>query len=287
MRYTFLFLFTLLFSISSYADDSIWLYKKAFVETYHINKNCPVIKGKKVKAYSLSDETDTRQLMRNALQLADHCTVCRTPNIRGTRDSRLDDLLAEVLGRSLSYEEDEEDTTTVDIPFSDTSFFDDEIIISMPEGGKVSSKVFKERGHRFKMFEVKRAYEERLIGSPVTCEVVYTHKSTIFGKEGELIVRPLYLTTDDGTVIRLKHDDIYVRGKNRQNLKFWTFPSIVTWFLPGQGARIKEADEYVVTLDPTSDTSADGMIRRERDKAKEEAEHSEAQKSALQDILNR
>lgn len=288
MRYTLLFLFSLFFSLSTYADDSIWVLKKAFVETYHLNKNCPVILGKKVKAYSLSDETDARSKMRQAIQLADPCKVCKTPDIRRTRDNRLDEVIAEALGMSYSmdYDDDEEDgegndSVSNEMPFNELSYFDDEVIIGLPENGKVTSSVYKKRGVRFKMFEVKRAMEERLIGASVTCEVVSSRKSNFFGAEGQLVVRPLYISTEDGTIIRTKHDDIVIRGKNRQNIKAVTIPFIAGLFIPGQGAKVRPTDEFVITLDPTSDSSANGMVMREKAKAEEDAKAKDRLRASL------
>lgn len=289
MRYTIAFFFLLFFALNCKADDSLYVYKKAFVETYHINKHCPVIAGKKVTAYSLSDETDARTKMRTAIQLADPCKVCKTPNIRNTRDNRLEEVLAEVLGSSVgSYDEEdaEGEETVEEIMFNETSYFDDEVILGLPENGKVTSKVYTKVGLRFKMLEVKRALEDRLIGCPVTCEVVKSRRSTFFGTEGELVIRPLYITADDGTIIRLKHDDIAIRGRNRQNLKFWTAWSFVTWFITGEGAKIRPEDEFVVTLDPTADPAADGMIKAERDKKKAEEEAKRKAQEALRNATS-
>ena len=271
-------------AICCQADDSIWVYKKAFLETYHIDRNCPVIAGKKVVAYSLSDESDIRTKMRTAIQLADNCPICHTPNIRGTRDSRLEQVLSDFLGTSVSY--DDEDSTQVNIPFTDASLFDDEVVLGLPddlpEGYKVSSSVFKTRGHRFKMLEVKQAVDDRLIGSTVTCEVINSRKSNIMGTEGYLSFRPLYLTTDDGTVIRMKPTEFMVRGKNRQCIKAFLCFCPPMWFIPGQGARIRATDQFVATLDPTADISADGIIRR---KLQKEAE-AKALRAKLESTLN-
>lgn len=265
MRYTLTVIIALLLSVSTQADDSIWVLKRFWVETYHLNKDCPVIYKKKVKSYSLSDESETRQKMRTAIQLADPCKVCQTPNIRNTRDNRLDDVLREYLGATYMFEdeEDEDQSESSSILFNTNSLFDDEIVACLPAGALIRSKDFTKRGHRFKMLVVKNALEERLIGSPITCEVVYSRKSNLLGAEGILTFRPLYLTTEDGTVIRLKPQDVTVRGKNRTNFKFWTFPTVITWFFAGGGAKIQLEDEFVLTLDPTADTSADGMLKRD------------------------
>lgn len=286
MRHAIALLFVLLCSASCFADDSLYVYKRFFVETYHINKHCPVIAGKKVIAYSLSDETDARTKMRNAIQLADPCEVCKTPNIRNTRDNRLEEVLANVLGSSVgSYDDDDEEGEAEEIMFNDASYFDDEVIVGLPEKGKVTSSVYRKVGHRFKMLEVKRAIEDRLVGCPVTCEVVKTRRSNFFGTEGELVVRPLYITADDGTIIRVKHDDIAIRGKNRQNLKFWTAWSLVTWFIPGGGAKVTAEDQFVVTLDPTADSAADGMIKAELEKKRAEEEAKLKAKEALKSLM--
>lgn len=277
MKRIFFAFFALFVTVACMADDSIWVYKKAFVETYHIDRNCPVIIGKKVVAYTLSDETDARQRMRNALQLADNCTICKTPNIRQTRDNRLDQVLADALSSPLSMEDDEDDSE-ISVPFTDASLFDDEVVAGLPEGGKIKTSIFRTRGHRFKMLEVKKACDERLVGSTVVCEVVDTRKSNMMGAEGILTFRPLYLMTEDGTIIRLKPQDFTVRGKNRQNLKFWTFPTVVSWFIPGQGARIKPTDEFVLTLDPTAEIAADTLKKRELEKIAEEEKAAAAAK---------
>lgn len=265
MRYTLALLFAILFASNCKADDTLYVYKKAFKETYHLNKYCPVIAGKKVLTFSLSDETDTRTKMRNAIQLADPCPICRTPNIRNTRDNRLDDVLREYLGADLNYE-DEEDSVSVDMPFDDASLFDDEIVIGLPAGSKVTSSIYRVRGHRFKMLEVTRSIEDRLIGCPVTCEVINTRKSNLSGAEGILTFRPLYITAEDGTIIRLKHDDITVRGKNRTNVKTLLAWCPITWFIPGGGAKVRFEDEFIVTVDPTADTAANGLLQAEAER---------------------
>lgn len=280
MRHTLALLFVVLFTISAQADDSIWVYKRFFKETYHLDRNCPTIAGKKVLAFSLSDETETRQKMRNAIQLADPCTVCKTPNIRNTRDNRLDDVLAEYLGISLSMEEDDEESNSeVGIPFTSASLFDDEIIAALPENGKVTSSIYQKRGQRYKMLVVKKALHDAIVGCPIVCEVVSSRKSNMFGREGELVIRPLYLTTEDGTVIRMKPNDIVIRGKNRQNLKFWTFPTVVSWFIPGGGAKILSTDEFVITLDPLADTAANGMKKKEMEAAEAAAEEGDSKEN--------
>lgn len=261
------------------ADDSIWLYKKAFVETYHIDRNCPRIVGKKLLAFSLSDETETRQKMRTAIQLADNCPVCHTPNIRGTRDNRLDQLLADVLGTSLSYDFDDEDSTTVsEMTFTDTSLFDDEVVLGLPEDDKATSSIYKNRGHRFKMLEVRKAVDERLIGAKVTCEIINSRKSNIMGMEGYLSFRPLFLTAEDGTIVRLKPTEFMVRGRNRQCIKALLFFCPPVWFVPGEGAKIRPEDEFIATLDLSADISADGIVKREAQKQAD----AEAQRAKLE-----
>lgn len=264
------------------ADDSIWLYKKAFVETYHIDRNCPRIVGKKLLAFSLSDETETRQKMRTAIQLADNCPVCHTPNIRGTRDNRLDQLLADVLGTSLSYDFDDEDSTAVsEMTFTDTSLFDDEVVLGLPEDDKATSSIYRHRGHRFKMLEVRKAVDERLVGAKVTCEIINSRKSNIMGTEGYLSFRPLFLTAEDGTIVRMKPTEFMVRGRNRQCLKVLLFFCPPVWFVPGEGAKIRPEDEFIATLDLSADTSADGIAKQEAQKKAE----AEAQRARLEAAL--
>lgn len=245
-KHLFAFLIVALFGTVCHADDSIWLYKKAFSETYHLDKNCPKIAGKKVLAFSLSDETEVRQAFRTAIQLADNCPVCKTPDLRRTKDSRFEEVLNKALGGTFTA--DEEDSVSVST-LTDQRRFDDELVVGIPQDSKVSSSIYKQVGWRGKVFEIKRAKDERLVGCPITCELIYSRKSNLLGAEGQLIFRPLFLTTEDGTMVPLKHDDIVVRGRNRANLKFVTFPLIVTWFIPGEGAKIKPEDEFVVSLD--------------------------------------
>lgn len=245
-RYTLAVLFALFFAGNCHADDSIWLYKKAFVETYHLDRNCPIIQGKKVISFSLADEDDNRTKMRQAIQLADNCTVCHTPDIRRTKDSRLESVLSQYIAGSFSAEE-EEDSTAVE--FTDASLFDNEIIAGLPEETKVTSTIFKTPGHRFKMLEVKKASDERLVGGKITCQVINSRKSNIMGTEGMLIIRPLYITLEDGTIIKTKHDDIYIRGRNRQTIKFWMSFLPPMWFIPGEGAKIRPTDEFPIMLD--------------------------------------
>lgn len=95
-------------------------------------------------------------------------------------------------------------------------------------------------------FKVYDAQDKELIGCPVICQVLQVRKSNIMGSEGRLVIRPLYIKKGDEKINVF--GDIYARGLNRTNVKFWlTFlPPII--FIPGTGAKIYPNDLYPIYL---------------------------------------
>ncbi|WP_146739455.1 hypothetical protein [Pseudoprevotella muciniphila] len=109
-----------------------------------------------------------------------------------------------------------------------------------------SSSNFKV-GSEVKALRVENATDKSLITCPIICKVMQRRKSNIFGQEGYMVLRPLYIETPN-KLIPLEHDDIYIRGKNRCNVKFWLSWTVIMVFVPGTGAKIKEEDRFVLTL---------------------------------------
>lgn len=102
-------------------------------------------------------------------------------------------------------------------------------------------------GSSYYLFEVMEAEDSSLIGKPVVCQVIERRKSNILGSEGRLILRPLYI--EKGSLqIPISSSDIYRRGLNRTNIKFWFSPLIVPLFIPGTGAKILPNEKILLNL---------------------------------------
>ena len=100
-------------------------------------------------------------------------------------------------------------------------------------------------GKKGAMFKVLRARDADLRGCDVYAKVLECRKSNLSGSEGRLIIRPLYIRDRDGNKISVS-GDIYIRGLNRTNIKFW-LPFM--WFVPGTGASTDSEDEYQIYFD--------------------------------------
>lgn len=96
----------------------------------------------------------------------------------------------------------------------------------------------------YQIFEVVNAANKSLIGKKVVCKIVETRKSNISGLEGILTIRPLYIDNETNGQIQLLPTDIYLRGKNRANVKFWTSFLIIPTFIPGTGAKLPDDKEF-------------------------------------------
>ncbi|MBQ6189119.1 MAG: hypothetical protein IJK45_02980 [Bacteroidaceae bacterium] len=112
---------------------------------------------------------------------------------------------------------------------------------------EVSTKLRLKVGTELKALKVTEAADASLIGKPIICRVMESRRSNITGLEGHLVLRPLYID-NNGTRVDLEHDDIYLRGKNRGNVKFWTSWTIVMAVFPGQGAKVKKNDSFILYL---------------------------------------
>lgn len=100
-------------------------------------------------------------------------------------------------------------------------------------------------GKRGAMFKVVRARDADLRGCAVYAKVLECRKSNLSGSEGRLIIRPLFILDKEGHKISV-YGDIYIRGLNRTNIKFW-LPFL--WFVPGTGASTDSEDEYQIYFD--------------------------------------
>lgn len=99
-------------------------------------------------------------------------------------------------------------------------------------------------GKKGAMFKVVRARDASLIDCDVFAKVLECRKSNLSGSEGRLIIRPLYIMDKDGNKISV-YGDIYIRGVNRTNVKFWV-PFM--WFIAGGGAGT-DSDEFQIYFD--------------------------------------
>lgn len=103
-------------------------------------------------------------------------------------------------------------------------------------------------GGEYLLFQVKSSNNEELIECDVACKVVEIRKSNVSGAEGRLTICPLYIIDKNNNRIELEHDYLLIRGKNRTNIKTFTsfllFPSLI----PGEGAKVKDTDEFVFNI---------------------------------------
>lgn len=124
-----------------------------------------------------------------------------------------------------------------------------EIEIGLMPGNLLSSSMPYLAGVRINVLEVKKSQDESLMGCPVTCQIMERRKSNILGSEGRLIIRPLYITKQDRSKVYCVNSDIFVRGLNRTNVKFWTSFFLPMLFVPGSGAKIMPEDRFIVRIE--------------------------------------
>ena len=122
-----------------------------------------------------------------------------------------------------------------------TAFGQSKITAGKNPNVEVSSKARYPIGTEIQALTVISADDASLIGKPIVCSVVETRRSNMTGQEGRLVLRPLFVQAD-GKQVALQHDDIYLRGKNRCNFKFWCFFAI--W--SGQGAKMSKKATYTL-----------------------------------------
>ena len=120
-----------------------------------------------------------------------------------------------------------------------TAFAQSEIIAGKNPDVEVTSKMKFAVGSEFQPLKVISAEDQSLVGMPIVCRIVERRKSNMKGQEGRLVLRPLYIQCYDRQVA-LEHDDIYLRGKNRCNVKFW----IPIAFWAGGGAKMPKDATY-------------------------------------------
>ncbi|WP_288275549.1 hypothetical protein [uncultured Prevotella sp.] len=124
-----------------------------------------------------------------------------------------------------------------------TAFAQSEITAGKNPDVEVSSKMKYEIGTEIQALKVISANDESLVGKPIVCRVVETRRSNMTGQEGRLVLRPLFIQAD-GKQVDLMHDDIYLRGKNRCNIKFWV--PIALW--AGGGAKMPKNAKYTLYI---------------------------------------
>lgn len=107
-----------------------------------------------------------------------------------------------------------------------------------------SSTVKKNEVNPF--FAVESAPDKALIGCHVYCEVLEVRKSNLSGSEGRLRIRPMYIKKDNEKISVT--GDIYVRGKNWSNMKFFLSLIPFFWIKPGEGAYIYGNDRFTIYL---------------------------------------
>ena len=122
-----------------------------------------------------------------------------------------------------------------------------QVIVKPIRGSEISTSSGLEAGRNYYLFEVVKSKDTSLIGKFVVCQVLVSRKSNMSGSEGRLVLRPLYIEKDLEQ-IPLVPNDIYRRGLNRTNVKYWVIPAIVGIFIPGSRAEILPHEEIVMTL---------------------------------------
>ena len=113
-----------------------------------------------------------------------------------------------------------------------------------PERKITSSNVKLDQVDSF--FSVVEAPDKDLIGCPVIGNVIEVRKSNISGSEGRLRIRPLFIIKRKEKISVCS--DIFVRGYNISNVKFWLcfLPPVI--FVPGTGAKIYTTDRFAIHL---------------------------------------
>lgn len=121
------------------------------------------------------------------------------------------------------------------------------IIAYSVENTKTSSKI--EVGDKKCLLQVKDAANKELVGCNIMCQIMEKRKSNINGSEGRLIIRPLYIINKENQAVRLLPTDIYKRGKNRANVKFWFSFAIIPVFVAGSKAEIEQNETFELRLE--------------------------------------
>jgi hypothetical protein len=122
----------------------------------------------------------------------------------------------------------------------------DEVLVRKIESVKVTSSSPHEYGMDYPIFRVVKAEDKSLIGDEIVCKIVEKRKSNLSGAEGRLTIRPLYIIDSKKGKIRLMPTDIFLRGKNRANVKTWfQFPVFPLFFIAGSGAELPGDTDYV------------------------------------------
>lgn len=124
-----------------------------------------------------------------------------------------------------------------------TAFAQSEITAGKNPKVEVTSKMKYEVGSEIQALKVISAGDPNLVDKPIVCRVMETRRSNMSGQEGRLVLRPLYILAD-GKQVDLQHDDIYLRGKNRCNIKFWI--PFALW--AGGGAKMSKDARYTLYI---------------------------------------
>jgi len=124
---------------------------------------------------------------------------------------------------------------------------DKQIVVKTVNKTFVGTSSSIEVGKNYYLFKVVKAKDTTLIGKRVACQVIERRKSNISGSEGRLRLLPLYVENGDQQ-IPLVPNEIYRRGLNISNVKFWLSFLVIPLFMPGTGAKIAPNEKIVMTL---------------------------------------
>ncbi len=123
-----------------------------------------------------------------------------------------------------------------------------QIVVKTLGGSHIKTSSGLKLGKIYYLFEVVEAEDTSLVGKSVACQIMSIRKSNISGSEGRFILRPLYVSKDS-TQVPIAPIDIYRRGLNRANIKFWLSPLIIPIFIAGSKAEIFPNERLVLTLE--------------------------------------
>lgn len=97
------------------------------------------------------------------------------------------------------------------------------------------------------LFKVYKADDRSLRKCDVYAEVLECRRTNLSGSEGRLIIRPLYILTNEGKKIWVR-GDIFIRGLNRSSAKMALFFIPFMWFVTGTEATTG-SDDFTVYLE--------------------------------------
>ena len=250
MKKILLFLVFVFAAINVTAQERVVYYKKNKKKTYfHV-----ITEGKKDEYYStfntrqglinpeFSFETKYNKKGYDKINVAEEILDLESPSV--TNNYR-----EQSAGGVTNKSDDLYTHTRTESGFMTSVCFADAKDVSAKAIGNISTSSGFEVGNSYKLLKVTRAEDKSLIGCYVTCQVIESRKSNIFGSEGRLTLRPICIEKQDGTQVRLQPTDIQRRGLNRTNIKFWTSLLIIPVFVPGSRAEIKQNESIELRLE--------------------------------------